>query len=61
MAFPQHGVVRTPGTRELLEEAVRTGAVDRGGGIDLIGFDEALPPGQGDREPCVLRPGAAGA
>lgn len=61
MAFPQHGVVRTPGTRELLEEAVRTGAVDRGGGIDPIGFDEALPPGQGGREPCVLRSGAAGA
>lgn len=42
VAFPQHGVVRTPGTRELLEEAVRTGAVDRVGGIDPIGFDEAL-------------------
>ncbi|NEE52988.1 cytosine deaminase, partial [Streptomyces sp. SID8455] len=42
VAFPQHGVVRAPGTRELLEEAVRTGAVDRVGGIDPIGFDEAL-------------------
>ncbi|WP_234364505.1 amidohydrolase family protein, partial [Streptomyces sp. SM8] len=36
------GVIRTPGTRELLEEAARTGAVDRVGGIDPIGFDEAL-------------------
>lgn len=42
VAFPQHGVIRTPGTRELLEEAARTGAVDRIGGIDPIGFDEAL-------------------
>ncbi|MET9610969.1 amidohydrolase family protein [Streptomyces sp. NPDC006512] len=42
VAFPQHGIVRTPGTRELLEEAARTGAVDRVGGIDPIGFDEAL-------------------
>ncbi|RWZ77536.1 cytosine deaminase [Streptomyces albidoflavus] len=42
VAFPQHGVIRTPGTRELLEEAARTRAVDRIGGIDPIGFDEAL-------------------
>ncbi|MFC7471924.1 amidohydrolase family protein [Actinomadura keratinilytica] len=35
-------MIRTPGTRELLEEAARTGAVDRIGGIDPIGFDEAL-------------------
>ncbi|MFJ4966663.1 amidohydrolase family protein [Streptomyces sp. NPDC088729] len=42
VAFPQHGVVRKPGTRELLEEAARSGAVDRVGGIDPIGFDEAL-------------------
>ncbi|MFJ9343145.1 amidohydrolase family protein [Streptomyces sp. NPDC101733] len=42
VAFPQHGIVRTPGTRELLEEAARTGAIDRVGGIDPIGFDEAL-------------------
>ncbi|MFJ4000212.1 amidohydrolase family protein [Streptomyces parvus] len=42
VAFPQHGVVRTPGTKELLEEAARTGAIDRVGGIDPIGFDEAL-------------------
>ncbi|WP_326746279.1 amidohydrolase [Streptomyces sp. NBC_00121] len=42
VAFPQHGVIRTPGTRELLEEAARTGAIDRVGGIDPIEFDEAL-------------------
>ncbi|MGW1217639.1 amidohydrolase family protein [Streptomyces californicus] len=42
VAFPQHGVVRTPGTRELLEEAARSGAVDRVGGIDPAGFDGAL-------------------
>ncbi|GAA2942122.1 amidohydrolase family protein [Streptomyces enissocaesilis] len=42
VAFPQHGVVRTPGTVELLEEAARTGAVDMIGGIDPIGFDGAL-------------------
>lgn len=42
VAFPQHGVIRTPGTEELLEEAARSGAIDRVGGIDPIGFDEAL-------------------
>ncbi|MBT2445466.1 amidohydrolase family protein, partial [Streptomyces sp. ISL-36] len=42
VAFPQHGVVRTPGTAELLEEAARTGAIDMIGGIDPIGFDQAL-------------------
>lgn len=42
VAFPQHGVVRTPGTAELLEEAARSGFVDLIGGIDPIGFDEAL-------------------
>ncbi|MEU3298919.1 amidohydrolase family protein [Streptomyces sp. NPDC006678] len=42
VAFPQHGVIRTPGTAELLEEAARTGAVDMIGGIDPIGFDQAL-------------------
>ncbi|MFK0149943.1 amidohydrolase family protein [Streptomyces griseus] len=42
VAFPQHGVIRTPGTEELLEEAARTGVVDRVGGIDPIGFDGAL-------------------
>ena len=42
VAFPQHGVIRTPGTAELLEEAARTGLVDMIGGIDPIGFDDAL-------------------
>ncbi|MFJ9413664.1 amidohydrolase [Streptomyces sp. NPDC101227] len=42
VAFPQHGVIRAPGTAELLEEAARTGAVDMIGGIDPIGFDQAL-------------------
>ncbi|MBC9717372.1 amidohydrolase family protein [Streptomyces sp. TRM66268-LWL] len=41
VGFPQHGVIRTPGTVELLEEAARTGAVDFIGGIDPGGFDQA--------------------
>ncbi|MFI6938031.1 amidohydrolase [Streptomyces sp. NPDC050418] len=41
VGFPQHGVIRTPGTKELLEEAARTGAVDFVGGIDPGGFDQA--------------------
>ncbi|MGW8886191.1 amidohydrolase family protein [Streptomyces sp. NPDC055749] len=42
VAFPQHGVIRTPGTAELLEEAARAGTIDMIGGIDPIGFDQAL-------------------
>ncbi|MEV0524301.1 amidohydrolase family protein [Streptomyces sp. NPDC050439] len=42
VAFPQHGVIRTPGTAELLEEAARSGAVDLVGGIDPISFDGAM-------------------
>lgn len=42
VAFPQHGVIRTPGTAELLEEAARSGAVDLVGGIDPISFDDAM-------------------
>ncbi|MEV7105230.1 amidohydrolase [Streptomyces atroolivaceus] len=42
VAFPQHGVIRTPGTAELLEEAARSGTVDMIGGIDPSGFDQAL-------------------
>ncbi|MEU8763282.1 amidohydrolase family protein [Streptomyces sp. NPDC048659] len=42
VAFPQHGVVRTPGTAALLEKAARAGLVDMIGGIDPIGFDNAL-------------------
>ncbi|MEU7019249.1 amidohydrolase [Streptomyces sp. NPDC046203] len=42
VAFPQHGVIRAPGTARLLEQAVRDGSVDLIGGIDPIGFDHAL-------------------
>ncbi|MFB7280502.1 amidohydrolase [Streptomyces hydrogenans] len=42
VAFPQHGVIRTPGTARLLEEGARRGVVDMIGGIDPIGFDHAL-------------------
>ncbi|MGY0019739.1 amidohydrolase [Streptomyces sp. YJ-C3] len=42
VAFPQHGVVRTPGTAKLLEAAARGGLVDMIGGIDPISFDHAL-------------------
>jgi len=42
VAFPQHGVIRTPGTAELLEEAARSGSIDLVGGIDPISFDDAM-------------------
>ncbi|MFF9494665.1 amidohydrolase family protein [Streptomyces flaveolus] len=42
VAFPQHGVVRTPGTAALLEQAARSGVADFIGGIDPISFDRAL-------------------
>ncbi|MFE1546111.1 amidohydrolase family protein [Streptomyces sp. NPDC058718] len=42
VAFPQHGVIRTPGTAALLEGAAREGTIDMIGGIDPIGFDQAL-------------------
>lgn len=38
VAFPQSGIVADPGTAELLEEAVRSGA-DLVGGLDPAGFD----------------------
>lgn len=38
VAFPQSGIVTAPGTRELLDEAVRNGA-DLVGGLDPAGFD----------------------
>ena len=38
VAFPQNGIVTAPGTRELLDEAVRGGA-DLVGGLDPAGFD----------------------
>ncbi|MFD6415793.1 amidohydrolase [Streptomyces sp. NPDC060194] len=42
VGFPQHGVVRAPGTAKLLEDAARSGLVDQIGGIDPISFDNAL-------------------
>lgn len=42
VAFPQHGVRRSPGTDALLEEAARTGLADLVGGIDPEGFDGDL-------------------
>ncbi|MCZ6626758.1 MAG: amidohydrolase family protein [SAR324 cluster bacterium] len=39
VAFPQSGVIRCPGTTELLEEAVKAGA-DLIGGIDPAGIDQ---------------------
>ncbi|MYW66850.1 amidohydrolase family protein [Streptomyces sp. SID8379] len=42
VAFPQHGVVRTPGTAQLLKDAARGGLVDMVGGIDPISFDQAM-------------------
>ncbi|MEU9997538.1 amidohydrolase [Streptomyces sp. NPDC050848] len=39
VAFPQHGVRRTPGVAELLEEAAAGGLVSHIGGIDPAGFD----------------------
>ncbi|MFF9068816.1 amidohydrolase [Streptomyces sp. NPDC014891] len=39
VAFPQHGVVRTPGAAELLAEAAASGLVTHIGGIDPAGFD----------------------
>jgi len=47
VAFPQHGVRRSPGTDRLLDEAVRTGLADLVGGIDPEGFD-GDPDGQLD-------------
>lgn len=41
VAFPQHGVVRTPGVAELLAEAAASGLVTHIGGIDPAGFDTA--------------------
>ncbi|WP_243437697.1 amidohydrolase [Streptomyces sp. FH025] len=39
VAFPQHGVRRTPGAGELLAEAAASGLIDAVGGIDPAGFD----------------------
>ncbi len=41
VAFPQSGITRSPGIKDLLDAAVAEGA-DLVGGIDPIGFDEDL-------------------
>ncbi|MFJ5922433.1 amidohydrolase [Kitasatospora sp. NPDC092948] len=46
VAFPQHGVVRTPGAAELLTEAAREHLVDAVGGIDPAGFDGGSADGR---------------
>ncbi|WP_030461882.1 amidohydrolase [Kitasatospora sp. NRRL B-11411] len=46
VAFPQHGVVRTPGVAELLTEAAREHLVDAVGGIDPAGFDGGSADGR---------------
>ncbi|MCX4980139.1 amidohydrolase [Streptomyces sp. NBC_00572] len=48
VAFPQHGVVRTPGVAELLAEAAASGLVTHIGGIDPAGFD-TTGEGTGDQ------------
>lgn len=47
VAFPQDGVLRRPGVRELLHEAARTGAAEHIGGLDPAGIDRD-PVGQLD-------------
>ncbi|MFB6894008.1 amidohydrolase [Kitasatospora sp. NPDC056327] len=46
VAFPQHGVRRTPGAGDLLAEAAAGGLIDAVGGIDPAGFDGG-PDGEG--------------
>jgi cytosine deaminase len=41
VAFPQSGIVRSPGTAELLDEAIAAGA-DLLGGLDPVGIDHDL-------------------
>ena len=41
VAFPQGGIVRSPGTAELLDEAIAQGA-DLLGGLDPLGIDQDL-------------------
>ncbi|GLX01903.1 amidohydrolase [Microtetraspora sp. NBRC 16547] len=45
VAFPQHGVERTPGAAKLLEEAAAGGLIDVVGGIDPAGFDRVSGDG----------------
>ncbi|MBD0709249.1 cytosine deaminase [Streptomyces sp. CBMA291] len=53
VAFPQHGVVRAPGTVELLAEAAASGLVTHVGGIDPTGFD-ALGDADGEQLDAVF-------
>ncbi|WP_370416483.1 amidohydrolase [Streptomyces fradiae] len=48
VAFPQHGVVREPGTLELLAEAAEGGLITHVGGIDPAGFDATGDPKAAD-------------
>jgi cytosine deaminase len=41
VAFPQSGIARSPGTAELLDEAIAAGA-DLVGGLDPVGIDQDL-------------------
>lgn len=41
VAFPQSGIARSPGTAELLDEAIKAGA-DLVGGLDPVGIDRDL-------------------
>ncbi|WP_258036861.1 amidohydrolase [Streptomyces sp. SM14] len=43
VAFPQTGLLSSPGTAELLAEAVREGLAEVVGGIDPLGIDGDLP------------------
>ncbi|MFE2727859.1 amidohydrolase [Kitasatospora sp. NPDC059327] len=47
VAFPQHGVRRTPGAGALLAEAAASGLIDAVGGIDPAGFDGVGGDGEG--------------
>ncbi|MFD9687535.1 amidohydrolase [Kitasatospora sp. NPDC059146] len=53
VAFPQHGVRRTPGAGELLAEAAASGLIDAIGGIDPAGFDGG-PDGTGPAQLDLL-------
>ncbi|MER7844350.1 amidohydrolase [Kitasatospora sp. NPDC096077] len=53
VAFPQHGVRRTPGVAGLLAEAAASGLVDAIGGIDPAGFDGG-PDGEGPAQLDLL-------
>ncbi|WP_329490690.1 amidohydrolase [Kitasatospora sp. NBC_01246] len=54
VAFPQHGVRRTPGAGALLAEAAASGLIDAVGGIDPAGFDGAGGEGFAGEGPSQL-------